>query len=148
LALRPEEESSLTEEQVAHLCNAAITILGPNADDVNTVHLLTSSLLTILNGSSPERQTAFVVSIMRNLNAIRKPIFDPRCCSSCVDGNEIVDALISKLAHVEAPVALRSLAHLFRGLLDSTRDDDLAEDIGNELAEILFPTPSSEEILH
>jgi hypothetical protein len=148
LALRAEEESSLTEEQVAHLCNAAITILGPDADDIGVVNILTSSLATFLNTLSPDQQAAFIVSIMRNLNAIRTPVFDPRCCSSCVDGNEIVDDLINKLTNVEAPVALRALTNLLRGLLDSTRDDDLAEDIQEELAEILFPSPSPEEILH
>lgn len=142
------EESSLTEEQVAHLCNAAISILGPNADDVNVVNILSSSLATFLSTLPPDQQAAFVVSIIRDLNAIRKPVFDPRCCSSCTDGNEIVDTLINKLGHVPEPVALRALANLLRGLLDSTRDDDLAGDIGEELAEILFPTPDPEEILH
>jgi len=136
----------LTQEQVAHLANTVISILGPTATDANVILLLTSTLMTFLNSLPPDRQTAFIISINRNLNT--KPVFDPNCCSSCTDGNEIVDTLIDKLAHIPETVALRTLAHLLRGLLNSTRDDDLAGDIEEELAEILFPTPSPEEIRH
>lgn len=133
-------------EQVAKLCEATRLLAGPNAHIDDYLSLTASALGSFLIVMEPERQNRALLSIIGSLTRIRKHLFDPQCCEHCNDGNEVVEAVMKTLGHVDHRAAIVALTRVLRILLDIVGDEEDAQDINEDVADALFPDEGLETV--
>lgn len=108
--------------------------------------LLLSAMASVIKQLDPYIQNTSIIKITSQLHGIRPPVYDENHCENCKEANEIAEAVIPKLSHIEPEVAISSLGFIIKTLLDTISDEEVFDDCLTELEDTLFPDNETETL--
>ena len=103
------------------------------------IEVMFLGMMRLVRARGGETAHFIINETIERLNGMRPDIYDPNCCETCNEFNQIIDHLSQKIGTVDNRSFALAVSRTLRIFLDSIRDDDLAAGLEQDVMDNLVP---------